>query len=162
MDRPDVISRSSPVTPGRSFSRYGVLLVFLVLAAQYESLLLPIAILMIVPMAILSALAGVWLMGADNNIFTQIGLIVLVGLASKNAILIVEFARELEAHGRSVIDAAIEASRLRPATDPDDVDCLHRGCHSAHRFERSGRGDAFMLWGSRCSSACSALPPSAW
>jgi multidrug efflux pump len=91
----------------------GVLLVFLVLAAQYESLVLPIAILLIVPMAILSALAGVWMMGEDNNIFTQIGLIVLVGLASKNAILIVEFARELDAQGRPVIKAAIEASRLR-------------------------------------------------
>jgi multidrug efflux pump len=91
----------------------GVLLVFLVLAAQYESLVLPIAILLIAPMAILSALAGIWLVSADNNIFTQIGLIVLVGLASKNAILIVEFARELEAGGRSVVEAAIEASRLR-------------------------------------------------
>jgi multidrug efflux pump len=91
----------------------GVLLVFLVLAAQYESLLLPIAILLIVPMAILSALAGVWMMGADNNIFTQIGLIVLVGLASKNAILIVEFARELEFAGRTPVQAAMEASRLR-------------------------------------------------
>jgi len=91
----------------------GVLLVFLVLAAQYESLVLPIAILLIVPMAILSALAGVWMLGEDNNIFTQIGLIVLVGLASKNAILIVEFARELEHQGRGVIDAAVEASRLR-------------------------------------------------
>jgi multidrug efflux pump len=91
----------------------GVLLVFLVLAAQYESLVLPIAILLIVPMAILSALAGVWALGEDNNIFTQIGLIVLVGLASKNAILIVEFARELEIEGRSVIQAAVEASRLR-------------------------------------------------
>jgi multidrug efflux pump len=91
----------------------GVVLVFLVLAAQYESLVLPVAILLIVPMAILSALTGVWLLGADNNIFTQIGLIVLVGLASKNAILIVEFARELEAEGRTVVEAAIEASRLR-------------------------------------------------
>jgi multidrug efflux pump len=91
----------------------GVLLVFLVLAAQYESLVLPIAILLIVPMAILSALGGVWMLGEDNNIFTQIGLIVLVGLASKNAILIVEFARELELAGRSAIGAAVEASRLR-------------------------------------------------
>lgn len=91
----------------------GVLLVFLVLAAQYESLMLPIAILLIVPMAILSALSGVWMLGEDNNIFTQIGLIVLVGLSAKNAILIVEFARELEIEGRTVIEAAVEASRLR-------------------------------------------------
>ncbi len=90
-----------------------VLLVFLVLAAQYESLTLPLAILLIVPMSVLSALFGVWLTGGDNNIFTQIGFMVLVGLSAKNAILIVEFARELEHEGRSVVQAAIEASRLR-------------------------------------------------
>jgi multidrug efflux pump len=90
-----------------------VLLVFLVLAAQYESWTLPLAVILIVPMSILCALLGVKLSGGDNNIFTQIALFVLVGLASKNAILIVEFARELEHHGRSVIDAALEASRLR-------------------------------------------------
>ncbi len=90
-----------------------ILLVFLVLAAQYESLTLPLAILLIVPMSLMSALAGVWLTGGDNNIFTQIGFMVLVGLSAKNAILIVEFARELETHGRSVVEAAIEASRLR-------------------------------------------------
>ncbi len=90
-----------------------VLLVFLVLAAQYESLTLPLAILMIVPMSLMSALAGVWITGGDNNIFTQIGFMVLVGLSAKNAILIVEFARELETHGRTVVQAAIEASRLR-------------------------------------------------
>jgi multidrug efflux pump len=90
-----------------------VLLVFLVLAAQYESWTLPLAVILIVPMSILCALLGVKLTGGDNNVFTQIALFVLVGLASKNAILIVEFARELEHHGRSVIDAALEASRLR-------------------------------------------------
>ncbi|WGD30209.1 efflux RND transporter permease subunit [Ancylobacter sp. WKF20] len=90
-----------------------ILLVFLVLAAQYESLTLPIAIIMIVPTGILAALFGVWLGGGDNNIFTQIGLVVLVGLSAKNAILIVEFARELEFAGRKPVEAAIEASRLR-------------------------------------------------
>ncbi|UKJ76407.1 efflux RND transporter permease subunit [Azospirillum brasilense] len=90
-----------------------ILLVFLVLAAQYESLTLPLAILLIVPMSLMSALAGVWLTGGDNNVFTQIGFMVLVGLSAKNAILIVEFARELEHQGRSVVQAAIEASRLR-------------------------------------------------
>ncbi|WP_298375511.1 efflux RND transporter permease subunit [Azospirillum sp.] len=90
-----------------------ILLVFLVLAAQYESLTLPLAILLIVPMSLMSALAGVWLTGGDNNIFTQIGFMVLVGLSAKNAILIVEFARELEHQGRSAVQAAIEASRLR-------------------------------------------------
>jgi multidrug efflux pump len=88
-------------------------LVFLVLAAQYESLALPPAIILIVPMSMLSALVGVWLSNGDNNIFTQISLFVLMGLATKNAILIVEFARELEHQGRSIVDAAIEASRLR-------------------------------------------------
>lgn len=90
-----------------------VLLVFLVLAAQYESLTLPLAVILIVPMSLLAAMTGVWLTRGDNNIFTQIGFIVLVGLSAKNAILIVEFARELEHHGRTVVQAAIEASRLR-------------------------------------------------
>ncbi|MPS48706.1 efflux RND transporter permease subunit [Methylobacillus sp.] len=90
-----------------------VLLVFLVLAALYESLTLPLAVILIVPMSILAALTGVWLTNGDNNIFTQIGLMVLVGLSAKNAILIVEFARELELQGSSIVKAAIEASRLR-------------------------------------------------
>ncbi|KQS61201.1 transporter [Rhizobium sp. Leaf371] len=90
-----------------------LLLVYLVLAAQYESLTLPVAIIMIVPMGVLAALTGVWLTGGDNNIFTQIGLVVLVGLSAKNAILIVEFARELEFEGRTPVQAAVEASRLR-------------------------------------------------
>jgi multidrug efflux pump len=87
--------------------------VFLVLAAQYESLTLPVAIILIVPMGLLAAMTGVWLSHGDNNVFTQIGLMVLVGLSAKNAILIVEFARELEFAGRTPIQAAIEASRLR-------------------------------------------------
>src|SRR5476651_437793 len=90
-----------------------VLLVFLVLAAQYESWTLPLAVILIVPMSILCALIGVKLTHGDNNVFTQIALFVLVGLASKNAILIVEFARELEHHGRTVVQAALEACRLR-------------------------------------------------
>ena len=90
-----------------------ILLVFLVLAAQYESLTLPIAIILIVPMGLLAAMTGVWLSGGENNVFTQIGLMVLVGLSAKNAILIVEFARELEFAGRTPGQAAIEASRLR-------------------------------------------------
>ncbi|TAL38764.1 MAG: efflux RND transporter permease subunit [Alphaproteobacteria bacterium] len=90
-----------------------VLLVFLVLAAQYESLALPLAVILIVPMCLLCAIAGVAMVGGDNNIFTQIGLMVLVGLACKNAILIVEFARELELEGKTPVEAAIEAARLR-------------------------------------------------
>jgi multidrug efflux pump len=90
-----------------------VLLAFLVLAAQYESWTLPLVVILIVPMTLLSAIAGVWLSGGDNNIFTQIGLIVLVGLACKNAILIVEFARSREDAGASTWDALLEACRLR-------------------------------------------------
>jgi multidrug efflux pump len=90
-----------------------VLLVFLVLAAQYESLSLPLAIILIVPMTLLSAMTGVILTGGDNNIFTQIGLIVLVGLATKNAILIVEFAKEKEQEGMPLMQALMEATRLR-------------------------------------------------
>jgi len=90
-----------------------ILLVFLVLAALYESFRLPLAIILIVPMCLLFAITGVWLKGSDNNIFTQIGLIVLVGLACKNAILIVEFAKDKQDEGLSPVQAAIEACRLR-------------------------------------------------
>jgi multidrug efflux pump len=90
-----------------------VLLVFLVLAAQYESLSLPLAVILIMPMVLLSAITGVELTHGDSNIFTQIGLIVLVGLASKNAILIVEFARDQELEGVPPLQAALNAARLR-------------------------------------------------
>jgi multidrug efflux pump len=90
-----------------------VLLAFLVLAALYESWTLPLAVILIVPMCMLSALLGVWAMGGDNNIFVQVGLVLLMGLACKNAILIVEFARELEMQGRGIVEAALEACRLR-------------------------------------------------
>jgi len=90
-----------------------ILLVFLVLAALYESWTLPLAVILIVPMCMLSALIGVWFGDGDNNIFVQVGLVVLIGLACKNAILIVEFARELELQGRSIVEAALEACRLR-------------------------------------------------
>ena len=90
-----------------------LLLVFLILAAQYESLTMPLAVILIVPMAILSALFGIYITDGDNNVFTQVALFVLAGLASKNAILIVEFARELENEGKSVFHAAVEASKLR-------------------------------------------------
>ena len=90
-----------------------VVLAFLVLAALYESWTLPLAVILIVPMTLLSALFGVWLTGGDNNVFVQVGLVVLMGLACKNAILIVEFARELELQGKGIVESALEACRLR-------------------------------------------------
>jgi multidrug efflux pump subunit AcrB len=90
-----------------------VVFVFLVLAAQYESLTLPLAIILIVPMCLVAAISGVILRGQDNNILTQVGFIVLIGLAAKNAILIVEFAKQLEDQGRERHAAAVEAARLR-------------------------------------------------
>jgi multidrug efflux pump len=90
-----------------------VLLAFLVLAALYESWVLPLAVILIVPMCLLSALLGVKLTGGDNNVFVQVGLVVLMGLACKNAILIVEFARELEMAGKGIVEAALESCRLR-------------------------------------------------
>jgi multidrug efflux pump len=94
----------------------GAILVFMVLAAQYESWSLPGAIILIVPMCLLAAIAGVWVVGSDNNIFTQIGLVVLIGLAAKNAILIVEFAKQLQDDGMPRFEAIVTASktRLRP------------------------------------------------
>jgi multidrug efflux pump len=90
-----------------------VLFVFLVLAAQYESWSLPFTVILIVPMCILSSMAGVWLADMDNNIFTQIGFIVLVGLASKNAILIIEFAKQRQEQGLDRFEAVIDAAKVR-------------------------------------------------
>ncbi|WP_129794512.1 efflux RND transporter permease subunit [Sphingosinicella sp. CPCC 101087] len=90
-----------------------VVFVFLVLAAQFESLMLPLSVILIVPMTLLAAMTGVNLRGMDNNILTQIGLVVLVGLAAKNAILIVEFAKQAEEKGASPVEAAVEAARKR-------------------------------------------------
>ncbi len=91
----------------------GVAFVFLVLAAQFESLTLPLAVILIVPMSLIASISGVIIRGLDNNILTQVGFIVLIGLAAKNAILIVEFAEQLEAQGRNRFEAATEAARLR-------------------------------------------------
>jgi hydrophobe/amphiphile efflux-1 (HAE1) family protein len=90
-----------------------VVFVFLVLAAQFESLTLPVAVILIVPMCLIASIVGVVLRGQDNNILTQVGFIVLIGLAAKNAILIVEFAKQLEDQGRDRLGAAVEAARLR-------------------------------------------------
>ncbi|RIV46147.1 efflux RND transporter permease subunit [Flagellimonas pelagia] len=104
--------KESGNTAGIAFG-LAVLFVFLLLAAQYESWVLPLAVILIVPMCLLSSMTGIGLVGMDNNILTQIGLVVLVGLASKNAILIVEFAKQLEDQGYPLEKAAMEAARLR-------------------------------------------------
>jgi HAE1 family hydrophobic/amphiphilic exporter-1 len=92
---------------------FAVLLVYLVLAAQYESWILPFAVILVVPLGLLGVVAGIWLRGFDSNVYTQIGIILIIALASKNAILIVEFARELRLAGRTIPQAAVEAARLR-------------------------------------------------
>ena len=109
-----------PVVPGKNAGNTAlivfplcVLFVFLALSAQYESWLLPLAVILIVPMGLLFAIAGVWMLEMDNNILTQIGFIVLVALACKNAILIVEFAKAEEDSGKTRFDAAVSAARLR-------------------------------------------------
>src|SRR6185369_2923781 len=91
----------------------GTLVVYLTLAAQYESFVLPFIVLMAVPMALLGALGAQWLRGLQNDVYCQIGLVMLVGLSSKNAILIVEFAEQLRGRGMSIVDAAVEAARIR-------------------------------------------------
>ena len=130
-----------------------VLLVFLVLAALYESLTLPLVVILIVPMTLLSAIAGVWLVGGDNNIFTQIGLIVLVGLAAKNAILIVEFARTREQARREHVGRDHRRRAAAAAADPDDVDRVHGRRHAA-RARRAARAPRCATrWAWRCSPA---------
>jgi HAE1 family hydrophobic/amphiphilic exporter-1 len=99
----------------QSFLIFGLalLLVYLTLAAQYESLVLPFIVLLGVPLAVLGALSAQWMRGLANDVYCQVGLVMLIGLAAKNAILIVEFAEQLRGRGLSVVEAAIEASRLR-------------------------------------------------
>jgi multidrug efflux pump len=92
---------------------FGILLVFLILAAQFESWALPADVMTAVPFGVLGALVAIWLRGLENNVYFQIGLLTLIGLAAKNAILIIEFAVEKRHEGRSVLDAAIEAGELR-------------------------------------------------
>ena len=91
----------------------GTLVVYLTLSAQYESFVLPFIILLAVPMALLGALSAQWIRSQQNDVYCQVGLVMLVGLASKNAILIVEFAEQLRERGMTILDAAVEAARIR-------------------------------------------------
>jgi HAE1 family hydrophobic/amphiphilic exporter-1 len=99
--------------PASVIFAFSLLMVFLILAAQYESWTLPFSVLLGVPIAVFGAYAGLWLRGFDNNVYAQIGLVMLIGLSAKNAILIVEFAKDEYEGGKSIIDAALSAARLR-------------------------------------------------
>ena len=116
-----------------------VVFVFLVLAAQYESLTLPLAVILIVPMCLVAAITGVILRGMDNNILTQVGFVVLIGLAAKNAILIVEFARQLEDQGSNAMAGRGRGDTAAAAADPDDLVRLHPRRHAAGLGDRRRR-----------------------
>ena len=133
-----------------------VVLVFLVLAALYESWSLPLSVILVVPMCLLCALAGVFLAAMDLNIFVQVGFVVLVGLASKNAILIVEFARDRQKEGHVAVRGDGGGGAGAAAADHHDVVRVHprRACRwwsPAGPGRRCGG-----RWARRCSAACSA------
>ena len=131
--------------------------VFLLLAAQYESVTLPLAVILIVPMCLLAAMLGVNLRGIDNNILTQIGLVVLIGLAAKNAILIVEFAKQAEERGPEPLGGGASrrrSTRLRPIL-MTSLRLHPRRAAPGDRHRRRARRCA-RRWARRCSSACSA------
>ena len=119
--------RCAPVSQALVIFVLGLIVVFLVLSAQYESFALPFIIILAVPLALLGALVAQKLRGLNNDVFCQIGLLMLVGLASKNAILIVEFAEQLRGQGASAADAVAEAALLRLRPDPDDLARLPAG-----------------------------------
>ena len=122
---------------------FAIVMVFLILAALYGRWLLPISVLLAVPFAVLGALASVAVRGMENDIYFQIGLVVLIGLAAKNAILIVEFAQRGYLEGKSAIEAATEAARLRFRPDRHDVTGLRAGRRATgHRDRRRRRGAA--------------------
>ena len=122
----------------------GLLLVYLTLAGQYESLTLPFIILLSVPLAIMGALLAQWGRGLIDDVYCQIGLVMLIGLSAKNGILVVEFAEQLRGRGLSIADAAVEAARIRPAADPDDVARLRARRHAARRGQRRGPRSASL------------------
>ena len=125
MDRRSRSSRSRAGNTAIFAFVLAVVFVFLVLAAQYESLTLPLAVILIVPMCLIASIIGVVLRGQDNNILTQVGFVVLIGLAAKNAILIVEFAKQLEDAGPRPLRRRGRGGAAAAAADPDDVARLH-------------------------------------
>ena len=131
----------------------GVVFVFIFLAALYESLTLPLAVILIVPMCLLAAMLGVNLRGLDNNILTQIGMVVLIGLAAKNAILIVEFARQGEEHGLNERRCRDRGREDAPAADPHDVGRVHLRRDPARVRQRAPAPSCARRSASRCSSA---------
>ena len=131
-----------------------VVLVFLVLAAQYESWSLPLAVILVVPMCLLCAIAGVVMAKMDINIFTQIGFIVLVGLACKNAILIVEFAKARREEGADRREATLDAVPAATAADHDDVVRVHPRRGAADDRRRAPVRRCGGRWARRCSRAC--------
>ena len=128
-----------------------VLMVYLVLAAQYESWTMPAAVILVVPLALLGTVFAVAVRGMENNIYTQIGIVLIIALASKNAILIVEFARDLRKSGLSIVDAAVGAFQAAVPADLDDVVCVYPGdlaarpCDRGRRGQPPGAGDG-RLW----------------
>ncbi len=131
-----------------------VVLVFLVLAAQYESWSLPLAVILVVPMCLLCSIAGVALAGMDINIFTQIGFVVLVGLASKNAILIVEFAKAQARGGRAAVRGHAGGLPAAAAADHDDLVRLHPGRGAAGASPAAPAPKCGARWAPPCSAAC--------
>ena len=130
-----------------------VLMVYLVLAAQYESWTMPAAVILVVPLALLGTVAAVAVRGMDNNIYTQIGIVLIIALASKNAILIVEFARELRAKGRPILEAAVEGVAAAVPADPDDLVRVHPGHLSRWSTPRGPAPPAGGRWARPSSAA---------
>ena len=129
-----------------------VLIVVMILAAQYESWIDPIAVITVVPLAALGAVIGLALRGLDNSLYTQVGLVLLVGLSAKNAILVVEFARERQAQGKSALEAAVEGAKLRFRAISHDFICVYnrcipaRHCHWSGSSRQRGCRHSGLLW----------------